>query len=93
MPAPLRRFASLKISSTKILLLGGVGRLNKDSDAVYCFDLENDFTIEKLDKIDKQGVIDYPVIVDQVGNLHLFNENSSGTNPPCHIHYSFLEYS
>ena len=41
MPCPLRRFASVKISSNKILLLGGIGRLSKDSDAVYCFDCDN----------------------------------------------------
>lgn len=35
---PLRRFATMKISSSKILILGGIGRLSKDSDAVYCFD-------------------------------------------------------
>jgi len=38
-PIPLRRFASTKISSSKILLLGGISRLNKDSDAVFCFDM------------------------------------------------------
>ena len=41
MPCPLRRFASIKISSTKILLIGGIGRLSKDSDAVYCFDVDD----------------------------------------------------
>ena len=40
MPVPLRRFASFKISQSKILLLGGVGRLSKDSDAVFCFDVD-----------------------------------------------------
>ena len=93
MPAPLRRFASVKISATKILLMGGVGRINKDSDAVYCFDLEGDFTIEKLDKIEKAGVIDYPVLVDKIGNLHLFVEKDTGTAAPLHVNYSFLEYS
>ena len=40
MPEPLRRFASIKISTTKILLMGGIMRMNKESDAVFCFDLE-----------------------------------------------------
>jgi hypothetical protein len=40
MPCPLRRFASVKISASKILILGGVQRLSKDSDSVYCFDIE-----------------------------------------------------
>jgi hypothetical protein len=103
MPVPLRRFASFKISQTKILLLGGVGRLSKDSDAVFCFDVDQsgeqtkggvaNYSIENLDKIDKPGVIDYPVILDSIGSLHLFIENSSGTSPPLRSVYSFLEYS
>lgn len=40
MAIPLRRFASCKISQTKILLLGGISRLSKDSDVVFCFDIE-----------------------------------------------------
>jgi hypothetical protein len=39
MPIALRRFASVKISNSKILLLGGISRLSKDSDTVYCFDV------------------------------------------------------
>jgi N-acetylneuraminic acid mutarotase len=35
---PLRRFSTIKISSSKILILGGIGRLSKESDIVYCFD-------------------------------------------------------
>jgi hypothetical protein len=34
MPTPLRRFASIKISTTKILLIGGIEKLSKESDAV-----------------------------------------------------------
>ena len=105
MPCPLRRFASVKISMTKILLMGGIGRLSKDSDAVYCFDVDDgnnsgvndpnrsNYSIENLDKIDKPGVIDYPVIIDSVGSLHLFIENASGTSPLMRSVYSFLEYS
>ena len=100
MPCPLRRFASVKISAQKVLILGGVGRLSKDSDAVYCFDVDNSsengkpsYSLENLDKIDKAGVVDYPVIIDSVGSLHLFVENASGTSPPLRTVYSFLEYS
>jgi hypothetical protein len=105
MPCPLRRFASIKISMTKILLMGGIGRLSKDSDAVYCFDVDDgsnsgvnnpsnsSYSIENLDRIDKPGVIDYPVIIDSVGSLHLFIENASGTSPLMRSVYSFLEFS
>jgi Galactose oxidase, central domain len=93
LPQPLRRFASIKISTTKILLLGGLMRMSKESDAVFCFDLEKEYTIEQLDKIDKAGIVDWPIILDQVGCLHLFIENQSGTAPLEHVQYSFLEYS
>lgn len=46
MPSPLRRFVSMKISNTKILLIGGLLRMSKESDAVFCFDLEKEYTIE-----------------------------------------------
>lgn len=90
MPMPLRRFASAKISNSKILLLGGISRISKDSDTVFCFDIENSsdsngkhrYSIENLDKIDKAGVIDCPVIIDSVGTLHLFIEKATGTSPP-----------
>jgi len=99
MPCPLRRFASIEISQSKCLLIGGVQRLSKDSDAVFCFDIEEgengkvSYSIENLDKIDKAGVIDYPILADQIGNLHMFIENASGTSPPLRSVYSFLEYS
>lgn len=56
--------------------------MSKESDAVFCFDLEKEYTIEQLDKIDRPGIVDYPIIIDQIGNLHLFLENNSGTSPP-----------
>lgn len=93
METPLRRFSSIKISTTKILLIGGLEKINRESDAVYCLDLEPEYRIEKLDKIDKAGVVDYPIIIDNVGNLHLFVEKDSGTSPPTDVIYSFLEYS
>lgn len=107
MTIPLRRFATCKISNSKILLLGGISRLSKDSDAVFCFDIdtvenkradkkapkEHSYNMENLDKVDKAGVIDYPIIIDSVGSLHLFVENASGTSPPYRTVYSFLEYS
>eukprot|EP00826_Nyctotherus_ovalis_P046855 TRINITY_DN5331_c0_g1_i4.p1 TRINITY_DN5331_c0_g1~~TRINITY_DN5331_c0_g1_i4.p1 ORF type:complete len:571 (-),score=170.12 TRINITY_DN5331_c0_g1_i4:162-1874(-) len=93
MPNPLRRFSAIKIAPTKILLLGGLQKLSKESDSVYCVDLEGEETIEKLDKLSKGGVIEHPIVADTVGNLHLFIENCSGTAAPYHITYTFLEYS
>ena len=91
---PLRRFATIKISTTKVLILGGISRLSKESDAVYCFDAEEpQYSMEVLDKIDRAGAVDYPVILDSIGSLHLFVENATGTSPPFRTVYSFLEYS
>lgn len=92
MPTPLRRFVSIKISTTKILLIGGLQKKGRGSDSVYCLDLESDHRIEKLDKIDTAGVVDM-LLVDTVGNIHLFVEKDAGTAPPEDITYSFLEYS
>jgi len=78
-------------------MLGGISRMSKDSDAVYCFDCDESqqpaYSVEILDKIDKPGVIDSPVIIDSVGSLHLFIETASGTSPSLRSVYSFLEYS
>jgi len=65
----------MKISTTKILLIGGVGASSQELDAVFCFDLEKEYTIEQLDKIERAGMVDFPILLDQVGNLHLFLEN------------------
>ena len=101
MPVPLRRFGSVKISNSKVLLLGGITKLSKDSDAVYCFDCNEEgfngkkpyYSTEVLDKTDKAGVIDCPIVMDSVGNLQLFIEQSNGTQPHLRSVYSFLEYS
>ena len=92
---PLRRFSTIKISLSKILILGGIGRLSKDSDCVYCFDCNegDQYSMEVLDKIDRAGAVDQPIILDSIGSLHLFVENSTGTSPPHRTVYSFLEYS
>lgn len=63
-PMPLRRFQAMKISTTKILLIGGIGAESQELDAVFCFDLEKDYTIEQLDKIDRAGIVDYPIMLD-----------------------------
>lgn len=40
----------------------------KDLDSSGREDLENDYTIEQLDKIDKAGVVDYPIVLDQIAS-------------------------
>lgn len=63
-PQPIRRFACMKISTTKILLIGGLGENSEELDAVFCFDLDKEYTIEQLDKIDRPGIVDSPIILD-----------------------------
>jgi hypothetical protein len=48
--------------------------MSKDSDQVFCLDISEEggktiYGIENLDKIDKAGVIDLPVIVDTIGQI------------------------
>ena len=45
-PSPIRRFVCMKISTTKILLIGGLGENSEELDAVFCFDLDKEYTIE-----------------------------------------------
>lgn len=52
--------------------MGGISRMSKDSDAVYCFDCDEtkgrpQYSVESLDKIDKAGVIEMPALIDSVG--------------------------
>ncbi len=54
----------MKISTTKILLIGGLGENSEELDAVFCFDLDKEYTIEQLDKIDRPGIVDSPIILD-----------------------------
>ena len=42
LPIPLRRFASMKITDHKILFMGGITRLCKESDSTFIVDVEND---------------------------------------------------
>ena len=42
LPIPLRRFASMKITDHKILIMGGITRLCKESDSTFIVDVEND---------------------------------------------------
>ena len=42
LPIPLRRFASMKITDHKILIMGGITRLCKESDSTFIVDIEND---------------------------------------------------
>jgi len=92
LPVPLRRFASVKISESKVLIMGGISRLCKESDATFILNMEN-FNQVKFNNLPKAGTIEHEVYFDEIGDLHLFYENKYGTSPPIHVIYSFLDYN
>ena len=92
LPIPLRRFASVKISENKVIIMGGITRLCKDSDATYILNMEN-FNQVKYNNLPKAGTIEQKVYFDEIGDMHLFYENKYGTSPPTHIIYSFLDFN
>jgi serine/threonine protein kinase len=92
LPIPLRRFASVKISENKVLIMGGISRLCKESDATFILNMEN-FNQVKFNNLPKAGTIEHEVYFDEIGDMHLFYENKYGTSPPIHVIYSFLDYS
>ena len=92
LPVPLRRFASVKISESKVLIMGGISRLCKESDATFILNMEN-YNQVKFNNLPKAGTIEHEVYFDEIGDLHLFYENKYGTSPPIHVIYSFLDYN
>ena len=89
---PLRRFASLKIMGTKVLLMGGITRMCKDSDDTFIIDFEQN-TCSKYGPLPRGGIIDQEPIVDDIGQVHLFFENNYGTSPNQHVVYSYLNFN
>jgi len=90
LPLPLRRFASVKISETKILIMGGITRLCKETDNVHCWDLEASL-FTKMPSLPRVGIIEHEVILDDSAQIHVFFENNYGTSPPVRAVYNFLE--
>lgn len=91
-PIPLRRFSTLKISDTRVMILGGITKLCKESDHVYCIEFEEKSYL-KFSSLQKAGIIDHEVILDDIGNVHLFYENNYGTSAPIHHIYNYLDFS
>ena len=92
LPIPLRRFASIKISENKVIIMGGITRLCKESDATYILNMEN-YNQVKYNNLPKAGTIEHEVYFDEIGDMHLFYENKYGTSPPTHIIFSFLDFN
>ena len=92
LPIPLRRFASVKISENKVIIMGGITRLCKESDATYILNMEN-YNQVKYNNLPKAGTIEHEVYFDEIGDMHLFYENKYGTSPPTHVIFSFLDFN
>jgi tRNA A-37 threonylcarbamoyl transferase component Bud32 len=92
LPVPLRRFATIKISDSRILLLGGITRLCKETDTVYCLNLDKG-SFDKFSNLPRPGIIDHEVLLDEMGQVHLFFENNYGTSPPIHCVYNYLDFN
>ena len=92
LPIPLRRFASAKIAENKVMVMGGITRLCKESDATYILNMEN-FNQVKYNNLPKAGTIEHEVYFDEIGDMHLFYENKYGTSPPAHVIFSFLDFN
>ena len=92
LPIPLRRFASVKISENKVIIMGGITRLCKESDATYILNMNN-YNQVKYNNLPKAGTIEHEVYFDEIGDMHLFYENKYGTSPPDHVIFSFLDFN
>ena len=92
LPIPLRRFASAKIAENKVMVMGGITRLCKESDATYILNMEN-YNQVKYNNLPKAGTIEHEVYFDEIGDMHLFYENKYGTSPPAHVIFSFLDFN
>lgn len=92
LPIPLRRFATLKIAENKIMILGGITRLCKESDSVFCLNLDKN-NLEKFQSLPRAGIIEQEILLDEVGTVHIFFENNYGTSPPVHCVYNYLDFS
>lgn len=91
LPIPLRRFKSIKITSTKILILGGTSRYQTESEHTFIYDVDtNNFS--KFVPLSRAGNIEDEIIVDEIGELHIFLENAYGTSPPYHIDFNYLDF-
>lgn len=92
LPKPLRRFCTLKVALDRMLIFGGISRLCKESDSVYCLDFQK-FVFSELANLPKGGIIEHEVLIDETGQVHLFYENNYGTSPPQHFVYNYLDFN
>ncbi|CAD8137168.1 unnamed protein product [Paramecium pentaurelia] len=88
LPLPLRRFMAVRVKKNLALLIGGLTMYAKESQKVLKVDWEKKEIIE-CEPLEKGGIVESEVLLDNEGNLHIFLENANGTSPHAHIKYYF----
>ncbi|EGR33629.1 protein kinase domain protein [Ichthyophthirius multifiliis] len=87
-PIPLRRFMVVRVANNQALILGGLSKFSKESQRVFKLDYEKQNIIE-LEQLEKGGIIENKVLVDNQDIMHIFLENANGTSPHSHIKYYY----
>ena len=65
LPIPLRRFASVKISENKVIIIEGIIRLCKESDATFILNIDN-YNQVKYNNLPKAGNIEHEIFFDEI---------------------------
>eukprot|EP00825_Cyclidium_porcatum_P042238 TRINITY_DN5743_c0_g1_i1.p1 TRINITY_DN5743_c0_g1~~TRINITY_DN5743_c0_g1_i1.p1 ORF type:complete len:294 (+),score=49.22 TRINITY_DN5743_c0_g1_i1:198-1079(+) len=88
LPLKLRRFMVVRVQKNVLLILGGLSVQSKESQRVFKFIYDKQEFIE-LESLEKGGVIENEILVDQDDNLHIFIEHANGTSAHSHIKYYY----
>ncbi|EAR87484.2 Serine/Threonine kinase domain protein (macronuclear) [Tetrahymena thermophila SB210] len=88
LPIPLRRFMVVRVSNNNALILGGLTKFSKESQKVFKLEYDKKEIIE-LESLEKGGVIENEILVDNEDYMHIFLEHANGTSPHSHIKYYY----
>ena len=83
-PIPLRRFLVARVAKNVALILGGLTKGSRESQKVFKYEYERG-EMTDLENLEKGGVIENEVLVDNEGFMHIFLEHANGTSPHSHI--------
>lgn len=78
----------VRVSHNAALILGGLTKFSKESQKVFKLDYSSKEFIE-MESLEKGGVVENEVLVDNEDNLHIFIEHANGTSPHSHIKYYY----
>ena len=89
LPEGLRKFKA-KTFGSDILIFGGIKQHFESNEVVYKINVENNM-IEQWGSLNKGGVIEYDVLIDNENICHIFVEEANGTSPPFHLKHFYGE--